>query len=108
MSDILSAPILSVRDLRKAEIGNVYDVRVPQAAGGPRLAPKPLDKLRAFHELRGNDLDRDGPFGSHVRSKVNRAHAAATKFALDLVFLVEHLPDKVQIIHLQVGPDWKT
>src|SRR5215211_7372010 len=72
-----------------------------KAAGGPSLAAESLDKLRPFHELRSYYLDGDRALGTKVRGKVNSTHTAAPEFPLDLIFIVERLPDKIRVIHFR-------
>ena len=85
--------------VRKTKIGDVDHIRVTQAPGGPGLAAKALYKLRPPHILRRDDLDRDRPFGSQMCRQVHGPHTAATQLAFDVVFAVDGLANKIQVIH---------
>lgn len=93
-----------VRDLtligvRKSKVGDIDDIWMPQAPSGPGLSSKSLNKLRSPHILRGDDLDGYRPLGTQMRRQVHGPHTAATQLAFDVVFAVDGLANKIQVIH---------
>src|SRR3982751_141736 len=70
--------------IRKSEICDINDIRMSKPTGSLRFAPEPLDEFGAPHELRCNDLYRDGPLSAEGSSKVNGSHSAAAQLPFDL------------------------
>ena len=60
-----------------------HDVRMEAARGRARLAQESRPHVGAGGELRGQQLDRDGPLEPDVPGEVHDPHAAASEFALD-------------------------
>ena len=81
--------------LGRAEVGDVDDVRVPDARRGARLAPEPLDQVLLARVGRVQDLDRDALADLDVLAGVDGPHAALADLAQDAVAVLDDPPGEV-------------
>jgi hypothetical protein len=90
-----------VVDGSDAEVGEVDDVGVAEAAGGFCFALKANEEFAIAHEVGGDDLDGDGAFGAGVNGLVDAAHATLAEQLFDQVFVIESTSNKR--VHEKLG-----
>ena len=56
-----------------------HHVRLVECSGGSRFSPEAFLKHRIVGQLRGQDFQRDYPFGDCVEGAPNLSHAPATE-----------------------------
>ena len=83
-----------------AEVGDVDDVRVAQAAAGAGFAAKAFEVLGRAGQGRRDDLQRDHPVGAEVQGAVDRAHPSPAEKLLDSILAVDDLADQCNVARL--------
>ena len=79
--------------LGDAEVGDVDDVGMAQAAAGLRFALKASEELRFGGPFGGDHFDGDDARRAEMGGEVDVAHAAGAELFVDAVFAVEDIAD---------------
>ena len=87
----------------KTKVGDVYDIRMAQAARRARFALEAFHKFRVAHELRRDQFQRDISLCAEMRGQIHRAHPALSEQALQAVLFIKYLTDVTfQAVHLEI------
>ena len=77
-------------DIGNPEIGDIYDIGVPQTPGSRRLSPKPCYELVDGGIFRIDNLDCHSSCGPQMRTEIDRSHATFAEKPVDPIFLVQN------------------